>query len=63
MTVSAVARQVGRGRRIAHRLKPWRVHFWLRPKMPRDEAFRGTVLEILDLCTRSLDSSERLLSL
>jgi hypothetical protein len=33
----------------SHKLKPWRVHFWLSPKAPRDEAFRGNVLEILDL--------------
>jgi transposase len=47
----------------SHKLKPWRVHFWLSPKAPRDEAFRGTVLEILDLYTRPLDPHERVLSL
>jgi hypothetical protein len=47
----------------SHQLKPWRVHFWLSPKVARDEAFRGTVLELLDLYTRWLDSNERVLSL
>ena len=45
------------------RLKPWRVHFWLSQKAPLDETFRSTVLEILDLYTRSLDPHERVLSL
>jgi hypothetical protein len=47
----------------SHRLKPWRVHFWLSPKTPRDAAFRSTVLEILDLYTRPLEAHERVLSL
>ena len=37
----------------SHKLKPWRVHFWLSPKQPRDEAFRAATLKILDLYTRS----------
>jgi transposase len=47
----------------SHKLKPWRVHFWLSPKTPRDEAFRQTVLEILGLYTRPLSPHERVLSL
>ena len=47
----------------SHRLKPWRIHFWLSPKTPRDEAFRNATLEILDLYTRPLKSHERVLSL
>lgn len=47
----------------SHRLKPWRVHFWLSPKTPRDAAFRSAVLEILDLYTRTLEPYERVLSL
>jgi hypothetical protein len=47
----------------SHRLKPWRVHFWLSPKTPRDEAFRQQVLEIMDLYTRPLEPHERVLSL
>lgn len=47
----------------SHRLKPWRVHFWLSAKTPRDEAFRQQVLEIMDLYTRPLALYERVLSL
>jgi len=47
----------------SHPLKPWRVHFWLSPKVARDEAFRSTVREILDLYTRPLCPHERVLSL
>lgn len=45
------------------KLKPWRVHHWLSPKVDRDESFRDTVLEILDLYTRPLEAHERVLSL
>jgi hypothetical protein len=47
----------------SHKLKPWRVHHWLSPKVSRDQAFRTTVLEILDLYTRPLGAHERVLSL
>lgn len=47
----------------AHQLKPWRVHHWLSPKVPRDAAFRETVLELCDLYTRVLEPNERVLSL
>jgi hypothetical protein len=49
--------------RILHskQLKPWRVHFWLSPKAPRDETFRSTVLNICDLYTRALLPHERVL--
>lgn len=47
----------------SYRLKPWRVHHWLSPRVTRDEAFRGTVVEILDLYTRPLEAHERVLSL
>ncbi len=47
----------------SHKLRPWRVHYWLSPKAPRDAAFRATVLEILDLYTRPLGAHEQVLSL
>lgn len=47
----------------SHRLKPWRVHHWLSPKVPRDEAFRQQVLELTDLYTRPLAPHERVLCL
>jgi hypothetical protein len=47
----------------SQQLKPWRVHYWLSPKTPRDEAFRARVLDISDLYTRPLERHERVLSL
>ena len=34
-------------------LKPWRFHYWLSPKHPRDQAFYDCVAEISDLYTRA----------
>ena len=36
----------------SQKLKPWRVHHWLSPKTPRDEAFTQQTLNIMDLYTR-----------
>ena len=47
---------------LSHKLKPWRVHHWLSPKTPRDEAFKQRVLEICDLYTRELTPHEIVLS-
>ena len=47
----------------SHKLKPWRVHHWLSPKCPRDEAFRQQVLSLCDLYTRELKAHERVLCL
>jgi DDE superfamily endonuclease len=47
----------------SHQLKPWRVHHWLSPKVPRDEAFCATVLALCDLYTRPLLPHERVLCL
>ena len=46
----------------SRQLKPWRVHYWLSPKTPRDEAFRLQVLEVRELYTRPLKPYERVLS-
>lgn len=48
---------------MAHQLRPWRVHHWLSPKVPRDLAFRALVENIRDLYTRDLDPHEIVLSL
>jgi transposase len=32
-----------------HKLKPWRQHLWLSPKVPRDEAFCASVWTLCDL--------------
>ena len=45
------------------KLKPWRVHHWLSPKVARDEAFKAQVLDIMDLYTRAPDPHELVLSL
>jgi DDE superfamily endonuclease len=37
-----------------HKLKPWRHHLWLSPKVPRDAAFAAQVQEIVALYTRPL---------
>lgn len=44
---------------LSYRLKPWRVHYWLSAKVPRDEAFLRQTNEICDLYIRELDASER----
>lgn len=46
----------------ARRLKPWRCHYWLHPKAPRDAAFVERVREIAALTTRALPSTEVVLS-
>ena len=38
----------------AHQLKPWRQHYWLSPKIPRDATFATQVAHIIDLYTRPL---------
>jgi transposase len=45
----------------SHRLKPWRHHLWLSPKVPRDAAFAAQVREICDLYTRPLAAHEMVL--
>ena len=40
------------------RLKPWRVHYWLSPKVARDDAFRDRVLDIMELYTREFGVDE-----
>jgi DNA-binding Lrp family transcriptional regulator len=45
----------------SYRLKPWRVHYWLNSKGPRDEEFRRRTEEIRDLYTRELGLHERVL--
>lgn len=44
-----------------HKLKPWRHHLWLSPKVPRDAAFAAQVQEIVTLYTRPLGVWEMVL--
>lgn len=43
-------------------LKPWRVHFWLTSKAPRDAAYAAATMTIADLYTRPLGPHEAVLS-
>jgi transposase len=42
-----------------HKLKPWRHHLWLSPKVPRDAAFAAQVQALVTLYTRPLGVWER----
>ena len=44
---------------LSQKLKPWRVHYWLSPKVPRDEVFQQRTLILCDLYTRPLLPGER----
>src|ERR1044071_8411846 len=46
----------------SYRLKPWRVHYWLNAKAPRDAEFRRRAEQICELYTRELEPHERVLS-
>jgi transposase len=46
----------------SHRLKPWRVHMWMSPNVPRDAAFVEQVRELCDLYVRPLAPTEIVLS-
>ena len=45
----------------SHKLKPWRKHMWLSPKVPRDADFRRRVKNICSLYTRKLAAFEMVL--
>jgi transposase len=49
--------------RVLHsnQLKPWRVHAWLSPKVPRDRAFAKSIRAIGRLYTKKLKSNEMVL--
>jgi transposase len=46
-----------------HKLKPWRFHLWLSPKVARDEVFAQTVRALVELYSRVLGSHELVLCL
>jgi hypothetical protein len=62
-TVGSISPQTVQRILYLSKLKPWRVHHWLSPKVPRDEAFRNLVLDLSDLYTREPRAEERILSL
>lgn len=43
---------------VNHKLKPWRKHLWLSPKVPRDAEFCRRVQNICSLYTRKLKGDE-----
>jgi len=61
--VTAISAETVRRVLASHRLKPWRSHYWLHPRAPRDAAFAAAVREVADLLTRPLGAHERVLSL
>lgn len=46
----------------AHQLKPWRSHYWLHPRGPRDPAFREQTRAVATLLTRPLAPHEAVFS-
>lgn len=52
--VSAISADTVRRVLLSQQLRPWRVHAWLSPKVPRDAAFAAAVSVICDLYTRPL---------
>jgi len=56
--VSSISPQSVRRILNDHRLKPWRHHLWLSPKVPRDAAFAVATLNLSDLYTRRLEPHE-----
>jgi len=44
---------------LSHKLKPWRVHYWLSPQTPRDDVFYERTRNLCDLYTRLLEEWER----
>jgi transposase len=61
--VAAISPQTVQRILAANRLKPWRSHVWLHPRVARDAAFADHVRAVADLLTRSLASYELVLSL
>lgn len=59
--VSSISAQSVRRILTHHRLKPWRHHLWLSPKVPRDAAFATAVVNLSDLYTRDLAPHEMVL--
>jgi hypothetical protein len=56
--VSSISAETVRRILVHHKLKPWRVHMWMSPKVERDEAFLAQVETICELYTRPLQPHE-----
>jgi transposase len=56
--VDSISAQSVRRILMDHRLKPWRHHLWLSPKVPRDTAFHNAVVNLSDLYCRALSPNQ-----
>jgi hypothetical protein len=56
--VEAISSETVRRILASHKLKPWRIHMWLTPKKPRDDAFYACVAELIELYTCPLGKHE-----
>jgi transposase len=56
--VDSISPQSVRRILASHRLKPWRHHLWLSPKVPRDAAFADALRNLSDLYSRPLRPHE-----
>jgi transposase len=61
--VAAISAQTVRRILSSHKLKPWRIHYWLSPDKPRDAEFYATVEHLTQLYTRELAKDEVVLSI
>lgn len=61
--VAALSPQTVQRWLAAEQLKPWRSHYWLHPRHPRDAVFYQTTQAVATLLTRPLAPHELLLSL
>jgi hypothetical protein len=59
--VTSISRETVRRILAHHKLKPWRFHLWLSPKVPRDAAFVETVRMLVVLYSRELEGWEMVL--
>ncbi len=56
--VPSISIETIRGILQSHKLKPWRSHLWLSPKVPRDQQFARQVQQLVELYTRPLAAWE-----
>jgi transposase len=61
--VDAISSKTVRRILASHKLKPWRIHMWLNPKKPRDDAFYACVAQLIERYTRPLARHEIVLSI
>jgi transposase len=61
--VESISAETVRRVLLSHELRPWRVHAWLSPQVPRDGDFLRTVEDICDLYTRPLEPWETVIAL